>query len=93
MTAILETVFSFFLTTNSYFAYNLTEVCSKVENKSALVWVVAWGPFYKHGLTLITAWINNHMSNKSVGWNSGGEITYPIPKLQRLHRWSLGMDK
>ena len=45
-------------------------------------------PFYLHGLTLIPAWISNHMPCKV--WD---EITYPIPKLQRLHRWSLGMDK
>ena len=51
-------------------------------------------PFYSHGLTLIPAWINNHIHYKV--WD---EITYPflnfdganylsIPKLR-----SLGMDK
>ena len=34
--------------------------------------------FYWHGLTLIQAWISNH-----VGWNY-----LSIPKIQRLHRWS-----
>ena len=29
------------------------------------------GPFYKHGLTLIPAWISNHMPNRV--W---GKITY-----------------
>ena len=30
-------------------------------------------PFYKHGLTLIPAWISNHMSSKVLD-----EITYPF---------------
>ena len=30
-------------------------------------------PFYKHGLTLIPAWISNHMPSKV--WD---EITYPF---------------
>ena len=34
---------------------------------------VSWDPFYKHGLTLIPAWISNHTSSKV--WD---EITYPI---------------
>ena len=38
--------------------------------------LVAWGPFYLHGLTLILAWISNHMPNKV--WE---EITYPFPKF------------
>ena len=46
----------------------------------------AWGPFHQHGLTLISAWIGNYIHYKM--WD---EITYPIPKLQRLHCWSLGM--
>ena len=32
-----------------------------------------WGPFYKHGLNLITAWINNNIPSKV--WY---EITYPF---------------
>ena len=32
-----------------------------------------YGPFYKHGLTLIPAWIGNHMHYKV--WD---EITYPF---------------
>ena len=32
-----------------------------------------WAPFYWHGLTLIPAWINNHMPCKM--WD---EITYPF---------------
>ena len=43
-------------------------------------------PFYIHGLTLIPAWISNPMPSKV--WD---EISYPFPKLQRLHRWSLGI--
>ena len=35
-----------------------------------------WSPFYKHGLTLITAWISNHMSSKV--WE---EITHPFPNF------------
>ena len=46
------------------------------------------GTFYSHGLSLIPAWICNHMLSKV--WD---EITLSIPKLQRIHRWSLGMDK
>ena len=34
------------------------------------------GPFYWHGLTLIPAWISNHMPSKV--W---GEITYPFPNF------------
>ena len=38
-------------------------------------------------INFIPAWISNHMPN-SVGWNYSS-----IPKLQRLHHWSLEMDK
>ena len=31
------------------------------------------GPFYEHGLTLIPAWISNHMSSQM--WDG---ITYPF---------------
>ena len=24
----------------------------------------SWGPFYKHGLTLIPAWVSNHMPSE-----------------------------
>ena len=34
---------------------------------------ISSGPFYKHGLTLIPAWISNHMPRKV--WD---EITYPF---------------
>ena len=34
------------------------------------------GPFYYYGLTLIPAWISNHMHNKV--WD---EITYPFPNF------------
>ena len=34
------------------------------------------GPFYQHGLTLIPAWISNHMHSKA--WY---EITYPFPNF------------
>ena len=33
-------------------------------------------PFYVRGLTLILAWISNHMPNKSLD-----EITYPFPNF------------
>ena len=32
-----------------------------------------WGPVYLHGLTLITAWISNHMPSKVLV-----EMTYPF---------------
>ena len=34
------------------------------------------GPFYKHGLTLIQAWMSNHTHSEM--W---GEITYPFPNF------------
>ena len=34
---------------------------------------MTWGPFYYHGLTLIPAWITNHLPGKV--WD---EITYPF---------------
>ena len=50
--------------------------------------IIVLGSFYKHGVTLIPAWISNHMPSKM--WD---EITFSIPKLQRCNRWSLGMYK
>ena len=60
-----------------------------------------WSLFYWHGLTLIPAWVSDQIPSRlrgmkllkwhplhTVGWNY-----LSIPKLQRLHRWSLGMDK
>ena len=38
---------------------------------------VTRGPFYKHGWTLIPAWISNHIHDDA--WN---EITYPFPKFK-----------
>ena len=35
--------------------------------------MVAWGPFYEHGLTLIPAWISNYIHYKV-----RDEITYPF---------------
>ena len=32
-----------------------------------------WAPFYKHGLTLIPAWISNYTH-----YNAWNEITYPF---------------
>ena len=40
---------------------------------SKMLTIDTWGPFYKHGLTLILAWISNHMPSKM--WD---EITYPF---------------
>ena len=42
------------------------------------------GSFYWQGLTLTPAWIRNHI------YLSVGRNYVSIPKLQRLHRWSLG---
>ena len=50
-------------------------------------WKRTWGPFYNHGLTLIPAWISNHMSRKV--WD---EITYPFPNL-KYHCWREEMDR
>ena len=58
----------------------LNQVCSTS-------WMASTGtPFtiYEHGLTLIPAWISNHMPS-----NAWDKITYPISKLQRCNRWSL----
>ena len=38
--------------------------------------IVPIGPFYKHGLPLIPAWISNHMLSKV-----RGEITYSFPNF------------
>ena len=35
-----------------------------------------WGPFYRHVLTLIPAWISNHMHRKV--WD---EVSYPLPNF------------
>ena len=52
---------------------------------------VNWSPnrdlFYYHGLTLIPAWISNHMPGKV--WD---EIIHPFQASTVAH-WSLGMDK
>ena len=44
------------------------------------------GPFYRYGLNLISA--KDTHSRKA--WD---KISFPFPKLQRRHRWSLGMYK
>ena len=46
------------------------------------------GPFSYHGLTLIPAWIINYMSCESIH-----SQTSTVEKHQRLHNWSLGIDK
>ena len=51
--------------------------------------VNTWCPFYKHGLTLIPAWISNYIHYKV--WD---EITsYYHSYTELRNRWSLGMDK
>ena len=49
-----------------------------------------WGPFDKHGLTLIPAWISNN-----IHYNVWDEITYPFPNFNgttlKFGNW--GMDK
>ena len=40
---------------------------NRTDNKTTLVQIMAWWHqwhFYKHGLTLIPAWISNHMTSK-----------------------------
>ena len=44
-------------------------------------------PFYKHGLTLIPAWIRNNTN-----WNVWDKITYPFPNFKGCNHWSLGLD-
>ena len=39
--------------------------------------IEASGPFYKHGLTVIPAWINNY-----IHYNVRDEITYPLPNFR-----------
>ena len=47
------------------------------------------GLFYKHGLTLIPAWISYYMAGEV--WD---EITYPFPNFNDCtYRWSLEMAK
>ena len=41
-----------------------------------LLWFDTRGPFYEHRLTLIPAWIDNHMPSKV--WD---KITYPFPNF------------
>ena len=42
----------------------------------------AWGPFYEYGLTLILAWISNHMPGKV--WDG---ITYSFPSFNSATAW------
>ena len=79
---------------------NFTEQVVQMLDNSLMTWwqhagdcftfylwcVFTRGPVYKHGLTLIPARINNHIP--SMVWNC-----LSISKLQRLYRWSLGMEK
>ena len=50
-------------------------------------WVNFWGPFYKHGLTLIPAWTSNDMP--SIEW---GQITLPFPNFNgyTVEVWEMG---
>ena len=47
-------------------------------------------PFYGHGLTLIPAWISNHIHYKmgggGGGGGGGGDITYPFPNSNGCSR-------
>ena len=43
----------------------------------------AWGSIYKHGSTLISGWINNHMSS-----NVLDKITYPFSIFDGLITYS-----
>ena len=62
------------------------QVLCLVEILFVLVWYfVPCGPFYQHGLTLITAWIGNHMPSKV--WD---EITYAFLNFNvrtRMDKW------
>ena len=46
------------------------------------LWDCAQGTFYQHGLTLIPAWISNHVPSNI--WN---EITYPFPNFNGASLW------
>ena len=65
-----------------YYFYKTFTLSASIMSMSCLApdvagdWGASWGPFYKHGLTLIPAWISNHMSSKV--WD---EITYPFPNF------------
>ena len=59
------------LTTNVH-----SDTTIQVPDLVDAVLYVIWGPFYLHGLTLIPAWIRNHMPSKM--WD---EITYPLPNF------------
>ena len=41
-----------------------------------LIIIHTWRPFYYHGITLIPAWISNHMLCKLLGW-----IIYTFPNF------------
>ena len=58
------------------------------EMRHPIIWQCIrpiWNPFYHHGLTLISAWISNHIHYEMWGWNY-----LFIPELQRRHCWIFG---
>ena len=56
-----------------------------MRNMFPFVDVIMWATWINFNLNL-------HISNY-IHYKVWDEITYSIPKLQQLHRWSLGMDK
>ena len=70
-------------TTRNFSPWSLVErFCT---TPSALVASTAWGPIYLRGLTVIPAWISNHMPSKV--WD---EIGHPFQNLNGCKFW---MDK
>ena len=53
--------------------------CSLIPLRPRLsnMWFTTWGPFYKHGLTLISAWLNKHTNFKV--WDG---VTYPCSNFK-----------
>ena len=73
----------------SALAMELLQSCTKPATGHPRSMFLAPGDYYnKHGLTLIPAWISNHMPCEV--WD---EFTESIHKFQQLHSWNLGMFK
>ena len=74
--------FAFLLCNYMIFLSSVFQLChSNAEHMSDFIVLIN---FYWRGLTLISAWISNHMSSKV--W---GEVTYPIQNF----KWRLWMDQ
>ena len=93
----LELLQSWAKSSTWYWLFNIGELLSVYLNSFDLCHGKWWsilhvnavqGPLLLTWIILIPTWISNHICNEV--WD---EITQTFPKLQRLHRWSLGMDK